>query len=352
MQEFRRIAVVRSSGLGDYIFSLPALTALKETFPKAQIVYLGKKWHQDFLSKRFSPVDKVIVIPPVKGVGMEESYVTIHAELQKFYRAMHKEQFDLAIQLHGGGKYSNGFTKNLGARMTIGTKTDNALQLDKSIPYHYYQSEIARCLEVVGLVGAKTARIMPSLNITMFDTAEAIQLLLNKNKFIVLHPGATDLKRQWPCDCYAKIGDYFAKKGFTIVITGSGDEKNIVQKVINHMEYPAENFYNKLSLNGLAGLLSLANVVVANDTGPLHLADAVGTKTVGLYWGPNLINAAPFFRSNNICLSSWIVRCPLCNRDCVSEYPFEELNRECQHETSFITGISTGDVITAVESFL
>lgn len=351
MDKFKKIAVLRASGLGDFIFALPALSALKETFPKAELVYLGKSWHQIFLSKRKNLVDRVIVIPETAGVGMNESYPNNANDLKKFFNKMQGERFDLAIQLHGGGKYSNPFLLNLWAELTVGAKTEDAVPLDKAIPYRYYQNEYLRWLEIVSLVGAKTANINPRLEADRADINEAMRALGKINqRLLILHPGATDIRRRWLAERFSSVGDHFAPLGFRIIVTGSGNEKEIVKLVIDQMENPADNFYNKLSINGLAGLLSLSELVISNDTGPLHLADALGSKTVGIYWGCNLINAAPPFREKGVCLGSWIINCPLCGQDCTS-FPFVQKG-PCLHQTSFAVQVSVKEVIEAAENLL
>jgi len=352
MRRVKKIAVLRANGLGDFIFTVPALTALRETFPDAQIVYLGKDWHRQFLLKRKTLVDNIIVIPPMKGISMDNVYTDDQRQIEAFYKKMQEENFDVAIQLHGGGQYSNTFIENLGASYTIGTKTDNAQPLNEAIPYEYYQNEILRWLEVVSLIGASTKHISPQLTATKDDVNEAKKILGNNKKFIVIHPGATDLKRRWPFKRFARVGDYFAQKGFRIIITGSGDEREIVKNTIHAMTLPADNFYGKLSINALTGLLSVAALVVANDTGPLHLANALGTTTVGIYWCANLINAAPPFRNNSVCLSSWIIHCPICQTDCASGYPFDTPTSSCKHEISFVTKTTVTEVITAAEKML
>jgi ADP-heptose:LPS heptosyltransferase len=137
----KKIAVLRANALGDFIFALPALRALKETYPDDEIVYLGKKMHQALLADRPGPVDRVVVVPPYPGVGEAEHYEPDAAQVDTFFEQMREEQFDIAIQMHGGGGFSNPFLQRLGARMNIGLQAPNAPPLDINVPYivHYYQ---------------------------------------------------------------------------------------------------------------------------------------------------------------------------------------------------------------------
>lgn len=350
---FKKIAVLRASGLGDFIFALPALTALRETYVESEIIYLGKEWHKEFLYKRKSLVNRVIVIPPVAGVGKEEDFINDREALEIFFEKLRGEKFDLAVQLHGGGRNSNPFLLNLGAKYTIGTKTPDASDLDLAIPYHYYQNEYLRWLEVVSLVGARTENITPHFEAAAEDVTEAKRVLgKNNRKFIVLHPGATDMKRRWTVERFAQVGDYFANRGFGIVVTGSGVEKDLVDGVITKMQNNVFNFCNRLTINGLAGLFSLCSLVITNDSGPLHLANALNVKTVGIYWCGNLINGMNLFIKNSIALGSWMVNCPMCQRDMASIFPFYSKQNDCKHETSFVAKVSVREVIEAAESLL
>ncbi len=348
----KKIAVLRANGLGDFMFVLPALQAIRETYPQAEIVYLGKNWHKDFLHQRPSPIDKVIAIPNIKGVGEENNQLEDKKEQNLFFERMQQEQFDLALQLHGGGKYSNPFIKKLGAKITAGLKTPDAEPLTISIPYIYYQHEILRYLEVVSFIGATTSRINPKVEITREEIEEA-KPFLRHTSYAVLHPGASDLRRRWHPERFAYLGDFLAQQGLPVYITGTKEEEETVSKVVSHMRKKAINLCSKLSLRGLTGLLSQTEIVIANDTGPLHLAEALGTPTVGIYWCGNLINATPLTRTLNRALPSWITICPLCGTDIARPgFPFEYEKTNCSHLTSFVNAVSTEEVISAVTHLL
>ncbi len=66
--DVRKIAVLRTNGIGDYVFAIPALESLRNAYPKAQIVLLGSPWHAAFVEPRPGPVDRVVVVPPTRGV--------------------------------------------------------------------------------------------------------------------------------------------------------------------------------------------------------------------------------------------------------------------------------------------
>jgi ADP-heptose:LPS heptosyltransferase len=84
--------------------------------------------------------------------------------------------------------------------------------------------------------------------------------------------------------------------------------------------------------------------MVANDTGPLHLAAAVGAATVGVFWCGNMINAGPVTRSRHRPAISWRLECPVCGTNCITG--------SCEHDESFVAGVPVAEVRSAVLDLL
>ncbi len=333
-----KIAVLRANGIGDFIFALPALQALRSTYPEAEIVLLGLPWHKTFLSGRRSPVDRVVVVPHYEGVREEPGVAEEPGAQAQFFEQMRTEGFDLAVQIHGGGAFSNPFINSIGAELTIGLKERDAPRLDRYIPYVYWQPEILRFLEVVGLVGAFPPSLEPHLEVTREDLLEAYRVVPpHGGPLAVMHSGAGDTRRRWPPQRFAEVADRLSEEGMRIVLTGDSGEHDLTGAVRESMHHDALDVAGRLSLGGLAGLLSTADLVVANDSGPLHLAEAVGAWTVGIYWCGNLINAEPITRATRRAVLSWRLTCPACGTNC--------LTGSCEHGESFVADAAVHDVI-------
>ncbi|GLV53902.1 glycosyl transferase [Dictyobacter sp. S3.2.2.5] len=343
--DVRKIAVLRTNRLGDFIFILPALEALRAAYPQAELVLLTLPWTAAFLSQRPSPVDRAIVVPLCDGVSVEPGEKTDQEQINSFLQTMQQEGFDLACQFRGGGRFSNPFVKKLGARVTIGSKAEDAIPLDRWIPYHVLQSEYIRYLEVVALAGTQTCNIEPHVVVTEQDRVEARSVLPEDSRpLAILHPGAIDPGRRWPSENFARVGDVLAKQNVHIVLTGTHDEQETVDRVQEAMHVESSNLCGRLSLGGLAALLARSRVVVSNDTGPLHLAHAVGARTVGIYWCLNAITAPPLSRLRHVPLVSWQANCPVCGCDRSRE--------QCDHSVSLVSSVSTDEVITAAQGLL
>ena len=349
----KKIAVLRANALGDYIFVLPALQALRETFPDAEIVLLGRKWHKEYLAERPGPVDRVVVVPLYGGISEVEGYVADESVLNEFFDTMQREKFDLAFQLHGGGRNSNPFLLRLGAKKTIGLKTPDAASLDINIPYVYFFNETMRYLEVVGRAGAKTQNIQPRLSVTASDIEEAKSVVDNPEgkPVAVIHPGASDITRRWPGNNFAMIADHLIERGYHVCITGLAWEREIIDAVVSNMIYKdqVDDLSAKLSLGGTTGLLSFSEIVISNDTGPLHVARALGVPSIGIFWCANIINAAPMTTSLNRNLLSWTLNCPLCG---LSTFKFKETESSCKHHTSMVAEVTVDEVKYAINEVL
>lgn len=347
LPDIQKIAVVRANALGDFIFVLPALNALHATYPDAEIVLLAKAWHAEFLKNRPSPIQRVVVIPAYNGVSANPGTVEEDAyELEHFFSQMQAEHFDLAFQMHGGGGYSNPFTLKLGAKMSVGLRAPDALPLDRWLPYLLYQPEVIRYQEVVGLVGVPgNSYTEPSLVVTDSDISASLRVLPEtQRQLIILHPGASDPRRRWPVEKFAAVGDALADTGDQIIITGNDAEKELTAQVAQRMRMPALDLGGKLTLNGLAGLLSRSQLIISNDTGPRHLAGALGTATVGIYWCVNMIMAGPLSRTRHRPLISWRTDCPTCGQS--------YLDKNCTHAASIVADITIKEVLQAAQDLL
>jgi ADP-heptose:LPS heptosyltransferase len=334
--DVERIAVLKATALGDFIQCLPALDALRSTYPSAAISLLARPWHRALLAGRPGPIDDVIVVP--EGAIGDEAGGDRPDERDRFLDGLAGIRFDLAVQLHGGGRHSNPFVRRLGARVTAGPQAPGAAPLDRMIPYEVYQSDLIRSLEAVALVGASGGTLEPRLAVLDSDLAESRAALGDVGAPIaIIHPGATDTRRRWPAERFAAVADALVGAGAVVCVTGVDVERDVVAAVVRSARSELVDLSGRLSLTGLVGLLARASVVVSNDTGPRHLAAAVGTPTVSVYWVGNVITAGPLTRSRNRVAISWRVNCPACGRDCMRD--------PCEHGQSFVADVPIEDVL-------
>jgi ADP-heptose:LPS heptosyltransferase len=353
----RKIAVLHAKALGDFIVILPALDAIKRTYPDAELILLAKPWVKEFLDGRPSRVAQVISIPPLAGVNdpveskgqvLDADSCAYPQEVDRFCRAMQGEKLDVVMHMQGDGKSVNPFINKFAARVTAGMCNPPAEPLDRSIPYVHYQSEVLRNLEVAALIGAHTtsAGFEPRMEVTESDEQEAepVRQLIKGKPYIVIHPGADDLRRIWPAGRFAEAADCLIEKGYQVVVTGTPKEEEGVINVIRAMSRSAIPC-TWLGLGGLAALLQKSALVISNDTGPLHLARAVGARTVGIYWAPNVLNWGPLSRDRHRIAISWQLECPQCRIKPVSPWPFQPQKPDCSHPYSFVESVLAAEVL-------
>lgn len=346
-----RIAVLRGGGLGDLLFALPAISALAAAYPGARITLLGTPVHEELLGNTLSPVSEVRVLPITEGIrpGTADPGAT-----EEFFLSLEPTEFDLALQLHGGGRFSNPFLLRLGARHTVGSRTEDAEPLERNLPYTYHQHEPLRGLEVAGLAGAPPvwleARLRPlERHIFLIDELLRSNVHSQDGPVVVIHPGATDPRRRWPAERFGEVAAACATDGCRVLVVGTAEERQLAGDVVAAAGSDAvASVAGELGLGALAALLDRCNVLVGNDSGPRHLAQALGTPTVGLFWVGNLINAGPLGRSLHRIHLSWATHCPECGAD-ITQVGWTAAR--CVHDSSLLEGIKAADVRRDVRLF-
>jgi ADP-heptose:LPS heptosyltransferase len=340
-EDVRRIAVLRGGGIGDLMFVLPAVESLAAAYPEAEIVLLGMPSHAALLADRPAPFTAVEVLPVHPGV--REGSPTDPAATEAFVARVRALDLDLAVQAHGGGGNSNPFLLRLGARHTIGTAAPGAPRLERNLPYRYFQHETQRWLEVAALAGAPAVQLEAQLRGRTPRRPRA-----DVRARLVVHPGATDPRRRWPAGRFAEVADAVARRGVEVVVVGDASDRAAAAEIVAHAGSPlVTSVADEIGLPALVDLLEDTDVVLANDSGPRHVAMAVGTATVGVFWGPNMINAAPVARRRHRAHPGWILHCPRCGAPLAQG---DELR--CDHEESWVADVTVDAVLADVLELL
>lgn len=144
----------------------------------------------------------------------------------------------------------------------------------------------------------------------------------SQEPLVVLHPGSGGSSLNWPEEHFGSLGREMLGRDIRVVLTGSERDRSVIEKVRQGMNGGGIDLCGELDLEHLAALLSAASLVVANSTGPLHLADALGTKVIGLFspyrsaaphrWGP-------YGQPENVFVPEG-VQCRRCSRSRCEQY--------------------------------
>jgi ADP-heptose:LPS heptosyltransferase len=137
----------------------------------------------------------------------------------------------------------------------------------------------------------------------------------------------------------AAVGGELARKGARLAVVGTRADRPLVDRLLAALGGDAADLAGRLGLGGLAGLLEQATLLVGNDSGPRHLAAAVGTATVAVYWGVHLGSYGPLSRARHRAPTSWRWHCPVCGAN--------GLREDCRssHEASFVADVTTDEVL-------
>ena len=282
-ESIERIVVLRALQLGDVLCAVPALRALRSAYPRARISLIGLPWARQLVDHLPGYVDELIEFPGFPGIP-EAPFDA--GRLTAFVADMQTRRFDLAIQLHGSGLTSNAFVELLGARWTIGSYPPGDWTPDPAthVLYTGHGSEVERCLAPLRHAGIPVDGEVLEFTVTPGDRAELASLpevrAVVGGDYVCLHGGARHALRRWAVERFIEVGRALVADGWPVVLTGTADEAAITDEIATALGGAAIDLAGRTSLGALAALVDGSRLLVANDTGVAHLADALRTPSV------------------------------------------------------------------------
>lgn len=290
------IVVLRALQLGDLLCAVPAFRSLRTAFPKAHIALIGLPWSHAFIDRFAQYLDEFIEFPGYPG--LHERPVAV-AAIPDFLAAMQRRRFDLALQLHGSGRYTNQLITLLGATMTagFGQAGDHCPDERLFMSYPDHLPEAERHLALLRHLGIPAYDHRLEFPLTPRDAAsfEGLQSVygLQAGSYICLHPGGRGPARRWAPHLYSSVADQLVKKGYRIVITGTEEERPIAQMVMAHMREKAIDLVGHTNLGTLGVLLDRAAMLISNDTGVSHVAAGLQVPSIIVCVGSDPLRWSP-----------------------------------------------------------
>lgn len=282
------LCILRLSAIGDVTHVLPSLNCIKQQWPDCKITWvIGKLEHQ--LVHDISGVEFIIYD---KSQGSKANKQLKARLKNRHFDVLLHMQISLRASLasrHIQAKYKLGFDFNRGRNLQW-------LFTNKKIPYTANQHVLDSFLEFPKRLGLDTNII--EWNIPIPDSAQQfIQEITSGKKFAVINPSASNAVRNWGADHYATIIDYlYERYQLTTVLSGGPSENEITlsQTIAEETKHKPVILTGQTTLKQLAALLQQAQFVIAPDTGPAHIANAVGTTVIGLYANSNPLRTGPY----------------------------------------------------------
>ena len=301
--DIRNILIIKPSSLGDIVLALPALTALRKSFPDSKISWLIRPEFAPLLENH--PHLTEIITFDRKFLGKAWFHPGALGSLISLIRRLRRAKFDAVIDLQGLFR-----TASL-ARLS-GCKRRFGMAKTRELAHLFYTHKITQTQDCIHLVDFYLKIIQTAgaadLSVQFVlphhpEAAEAVGRLLSshgiaQDNYVVFVPGSAHKDKRWPIERFAELaGKISSQFGLPIVATGNAGEAALIEKLKELAKVPVANIAAQTSLSELVVLLKNAKLVVSNDTGPGHIAAALSTPLVLMFSWSNPARIAPYKRS-------------------------------------------------------
>jgi heptosyltransferase-1 len=283
MPDPRRIAIVKPSALGDIVHAMPVLTALRERFPTSHIAWI--------VNRGFEPL--LIGHPHLNGTIPFDraAFRSIGSALRfswSFMNRLRRDRFDLVVDLQGllrtglicaatGSPWRIGFANAREGAPRFYTHRIDIPDADRIHAVDRYW----RIAESLGCRGEKRFVIPVRESESQVVRSE---LAAFPRPWIAVAPGAKWVTKRWPTASFAELLSRAQREfGGTVLLVGAMEDGPLAAAIAGRLTGAVRDLTGATTLPRLAALLAAADAMVANDTGPLHLAAALGTPCVAPY---------------------------------------------------------------------
>ena len=284
----KSILVVKTCCIGDVLMATPALSALRQAFPQAAISVAVGAWSRSALEGN-PDIDEIIDCGNIAG---GRSFTA--SEYFRLVRSLRKRRFDCCIALERSPLLT---ALPWLARIPVRVGLDSAgrgFSLTVRVPVPDRRHEAELYLDTVRKIGCEPheprLRFVPSAQ-DHFRAEHVLGPLGNAPLVAILpgggvNPGMSLLAKRWPAERYAAVADRLAALGYKVLVIGAPSDRATVDAVKQGMKSCAVDLVGQLNLGELGAVLKRCRVVLANDSGPMHLAVAVGAPVVAIF-GPS-----------------------------------------------------------------
>jgi len=315
-KDLKNILIIKPSSLGDIVLALPALSALRRSFPDAKISWLIRPEFAPLL-KNHPHLTEVITFDR-KFLGKAWYHPKAFAALVSLIWRLRRSKFDAVFDLQG-------LFRTACFAWLSGCKRRFGMAKARELAHIFYTHKTVQDQDCIHLVDyylkiIKAAGATPRLRGDRLAPAEAgvdvrFELMVNpadvdsanrllashdiKSKdYVVFVPGSAHSDKCWPVERFAALADRIAAQfSLPIAAVGTESDKIVVEEIRQLTDVPIANFTGRTSLGELIALLKTAKLVVSNDTGPGHIAAVLGTPLVLMFSWSNPARIAPYRRA-------------------------------------------------------
>ncbi|HEY8491703.1 MAG TPA: lipopolysaccharide heptosyltransferase II [Dehalococcoidia bacterium] len=288
-----RVLCVRLDAVGDVLMTTPAIRAVRESRPGRRVTLLTSPAGAE-AAALVPEIDEVLVYeaPWMKAARPRPAAADL-ATVERLRAAA----FDAAVifTVYSQSPLPAAFLCHLaGIPLRLAHCRENPYLLltdwvPEAEPERLIRHEVQRQLDLVAAVGCRTMDRRLSLQVPETARRRAERLLAEagvdrKRPWVVVHPGASAPSRRYPAESFAAAARHLAlEAGWQVVLTGGRGEVGLVEAVRAMAGVPSASLAGQMTLADLAAVIALAPLVITNNTGPAHMAAALGTPVVDLY---------------------------------------------------------------------
>ena len=289
----RAILIVRLGALGDIVHALPLAAALRARFGDARIDWVVDERHRELLE----------LVPVVdRRIVLRTRSASLRRRLTELRRRLGREPYDIAIDVQGLLK-SAVVARLSGARRILGFSSPHLRERTARLFYTETHDPgdtahvIEKNLTLAAWLGADVSRIRFPLAVPASAALDAIRdrrSAAGETSFVVLNPGAAWPNKRWPPARFGAVARWLRREfGLTSVVTWGVGDDTLAAAVVAGSAGAAE-LAPPTSIADLTAIVREAALVVSGDTGPVHLAAAVGTPIVGIYGPTDAVRNGPW----------------------------------------------------------
>lgn len=284
-----RVLLLNATALGDWFFSTPTFRALKETYPHWLLDALVNPRHRDLAAT--NPHLSRIWLYPGRG-----------GALLSLMNQLRRQPYDLAVILHGNDPEASLIAHATGAPFIIGS-ANSPLAFTYSATVSHpdpFEHAIERRLAYARLLGAETENRRMELTVPEAEVEGARDILVHHfgrlpDLLVALHPTGSAPYKWWPLERYAEVGKYlFDRHQAAILILSGTRDRLAAESLTAKLPGPALLTGGRFPLLTVAGLLRHCRLLIANDSGPLHMGLALGVPTLALLGADHPARIGPY----------------------------------------------------------
>jgi heptosyltransferase III len=279
MRTAERILITRMKFIGDVVLTTPVIRSVRNAYPHARIAYMGEKQAVSLLEGH-PCLDEILPYDYARPALLEQARMAM---------LLRSRSFDLAIDLFGNPR-SALLTRLSGAKVRVGPDRAGRGRLytirvhDDGLP----KSAIAfhnQSLAAAGIpVTASNTELFPGEGERREAAARVDTVTSGTGPIVAIHPGATWPAKQWAAERFGMLAGRLAGEGMRVIVLAGPNDGERLSLVCRHAGI-GPGVLTGLTLREMAAVLSVCSAFVGNDAGPMHIAAAVGTPTIGVF-GP------------------------------------------------------------------